>query len=160
MTTPTLQPVLRDIARHLEALQQTLQDEFNALSSQDMAAIAQAAQHKTRLTQLLDDLERERASVLRAAGLDLNSAGITAYLNRYTTPHHQNELAQLWQQIEQLTRDCERQNQINGLIIEQSRRRIKNALTILHGQLPGNELYSATGSTVAETQHQSLTTKA
>lgn len=159
MASPTLLPILNDIAAHLSALQETLQAEYQALSDNDRQGIELAARDKSRLTALLDDLEQERVTLLREAGLDLDRSGVMAYLER-----HQNSssdpVTRLWQEIEQLSRDCEQQNRINGIIIEHNRKRTETALNILHGQSGNTELYSSSGNTVSSSNRQSIATKA
>ena len=155
MAQTSLTPVLHDIADHLDELAQVLHGEFDALTNNDMEAIQQAADAKSRLTDLLNDLENERTTLLRSAGLDLNKTGVMAYLMRHDSGQP-SELTALWQKIEQLTRSCEKQNKINGVIIEKNRRRTEAAMNILRGQPTDNELYSSAGSKVTNRQQQSL----
>ncbi len=159
MADPTLLPILKDIAAHLTALQETLQAEYQALSDNDRPGIEQAARDKSRLTASLDDLEQERATLLREAGLDLDRSGVMAYLGRQQN-NSTDPVARIWQDIEQLSRDCEQQNRINGIIIEHNRKRTETALNILQGQTGNAELYSASGSTVSASNRQSIATKA
>lgn len=159
MASATLLPILKDIAAHLTALQETLQTEYRALSDNDRQGIEQAARDKSRLTALLDDLEQERVSLLREAGLDLDRSGVMAYLSRHQQ-REANPVATLWQEIEQLSRECEQQNRINGIIIEHNRKRTETALNILQGQTGTTELYSSSGNTVSSSSRQSIATKA
>ena len=159
MAAPTLLPILEDILAHLNALQETLQAEYQALSDNDRQGIEQAARDKSRLTAMLDDLEQERVALLREAGLDLDRSGVMAYLGR-----HQNSspdpVARTWQEIEQLSRECEQQNRLNGIIIEHNRKRTETALNILQGQSGNTELYSSSGNAVSSSSRQSIATKA
>ncbi|MGM0679732.1 MAG: flagella synthesis protein FlgN [Pseudomonadota bacterium] len=159
MASPTLLPILKDIAAHLSALQETLQAEYQALSDNDRQGIEQAARDKSRLTALLDDLEQERVTLLREAGLDLDRSGVMAYLGRQQN-NSADPLAGVWQEIEQLSRECEQQNRINGIIIEQNRKRTETALNILQGQSGNTELYSSSGNAVSASNRQSIATKA
>lgn len=159
MSTPTLLPVLKDIAAHLEALLEVLHLEYQALSDNNREGIEQAARDKTRLTGLLEDLEKERVTVLREAGLDLDRSGVMAYLSRHDRPR-QDPVSRLWQQIEELSQACEQQNRTNGIVIEHNRRHTETALTILQGQTAETELYSAKGNTVSSSARQSIATKA
>ena len=159
MRTPTLLHVFKDIASHLAALKEVLDTEYQALSQNDLHAMEQTARDKTRLTQLLDDLEKERVALLRGAGLDLDRSGVMAFLSRHYQPGP-NPIAEIWQEIEQLSRACEQQNRINGIIIDNNRRRTETALTILQGQNGDSELYSASGNTVSAGKRQSIATKA
>ena len=159
MSAPTLLPVLKDIAAHLEALLEVLRLEYQALSENHREGIEQAARDKNRLTGLLEDLEKERVTVLRGAGLDLDRSGVMAYLSRHDRPL-QDPVSRLWQQIEELSQSCEQQNRTNGIVIEHNRRHTETALTILQGQTAETELYSASGNTVSSSARQSIATKA
>ncbi len=155
MAIANLPLLLRDIAEHLTQLSQILENEYTSLSDNDLERIIQAANDKNRLFELIEDLEKERHTVLLAAGLDFDSSGIMAYLQRSPSQAN-NETASLWQQIETLTRQCRKQNQINGIILEKNRRRTEKALAILKGQSPQMGTYNASGETCHSQSRHSL----
>lgn len=138
-------PVLQDIAAYLDELRHALVAEYEALSNDDTQRLAGLAEVKQRLSDILGDLDRERSALLREAGLDLGRNGVLAYLNRHSTSERE-PLNVLWQRIETLTRDCRRLNRINGIVIDKRRRRAAQALHVLKGQTPGNDLYTAHGT--------------
>jgi len=153
MATLELPLLLQDIAEHLAQLDRTLENEHTALIENDLNNIVQAANDKIYLFEILEDLEKERHALLLAAGLDFDSNGIMAYLQRNTS-QARNESAAIWQQIEDLTHRCRRQNQINGIILEKNRRRTEKALAILKGQTPQVTTYTANGETCQrQSQH-------
>ncbi len=142
---PPMLPVLQDIAAYLDELRQALVAEYEALSADDTARLANLAVVKQRLSDILGDLDRERSDLLREAGLDLDRTGVLAYLDRQSASERA-PLDALWQRIETLTRDCRRLNRINGIVIEKRRRRTLQALHILQGQAPADDLYTAHGT--------------
>lgn len=146
MAIADLPLLLRDIAEHLTQLGQTLENEYTALAENDLDRIVQAAHDKNRLFEFLEDLEKERHALLLSAGLDFDSSGIMAYLQRDTS-QTKHEAAAIWQQIGALTQQCRKQNQINGIILEKNRRRTEKALAILKGQTPQTTTYTASGET-------------
>jgi len=146
MATVDLPLLLQDIAGHLTQLVQTLEKEYTALTSNDLDNIVQTTNDKNRLFEFLEDLEKERHALLLAAGLDFDTNGIMAYLKRDTS-QTKNKTAIIWQQIEDLTRQCRKQNQLNGIILEKNRRRTEKALAILKGQSPQVGTYTASGET-------------
>ncbi len=143
--SPPMLPVLQDIAAYLDELRQALVAEYEALSAEDSERLANLAEVKQRLSDILGDLDRERSALLREAGLDLDRTGVLAYLDRQAQSERE-PLNVLWQRIETLTRDCRRLNAINGIVIEKRRRRAAQALHILQGQTAGSELYTAHGT--------------
>jgi len=155
MATADLSLLLHDIAEHLAQLVQTLETENAALADNDLDGIVQAANDKNRLFEFLEDLEKERHALLLAAGLDFDSNGIMTYLERNRS-RTKNETATTWQQIESLTRQCRKQNQINGIILEKNRRRTEKALAILKGQTPQPTTYTANGETCHNQSRNSL----
>lgn len=155
MATLELPLLLQDIAEHLAQLDRTLENEHTALIENDLNNIVQAANDKIYLFEILEDLEKERHALLLAAGLDFDSNGIMAYLQRNTS-QARNESAAIWQQIEDLTHRCRRQNQINGIILEKNRRRTEKALAILKGQIPQAGTYTASGETCKSQPRHSL----
>ncbi|NOZ38514.1 MAG: flagellar protein FlgN [Gammaproteobacteria bacterium] len=155
MAIVELSLILRDISDHLVQLAATLESEYNALADNDLDTIIQAANDKNRLFEFLEDLEKERHALLLAAGLDFDSNGIMAYLQRGTS-QTKNETAATWQQIEILTHRCRKQNQINGIMLEKNRRRTEKALAILKGQTPQIATYTANGETCHSQQSHSL----
>lgn len=155
MAIADLPPLLRDIAEHLLQLSQTLENENAALIDNDLDRIVQATNDKNRLFEILEDLEKERHELLLAAGLDLDSSGIMAYLQREPSRAN-NKTTAIWQQIETLTRQCRKQNQVNGIILEKNRRRTEKALAILKGQRSQVGTYTASGETCHSQSRHSL----
>ncbi len=155
MGLPSLQAVLQDIAAYLEELRQTLVKEYEALAAGDPGSMQATAETKQRLSAILEDLEQERLKQLRQAGLDLTRTGLMAYLGRHSQPDG-HPLSQLWQRIETLTRDCERLNRVNGIIIAKQRQRAETALSILKGQVLQPQLYSSQGAAVSAPQSKPI----
>ncbi|MCW9023747.1 MAG: flagellar protein FlgN [Gammaproteobacteria bacterium] len=154
MAEPALKSILSNITHSLQKLEQTLADEFTALSNDDFEQIQQTAQDKNTVFETLEKLEQQRQQHLADAGLDLNSTGVMAYLDRQTA-NIKSEMSQSWEQIEVLTQHCRQQNAVNGIILEKNRRRIEKALSILKGQITDTHAtYSANGkATSTQTSH-------
>ncbi len=155
MAQSNLEPTLQDMATYLEELRRVLIEEYEALSANDLAAIQQAADTKARLSEILDDLEQVRQTRLRDAGLEPGRSGLLNYLDRHFESRREI-LTTLWGKIEELGRECNRLNRINGIVIEKNRRRTETALSILQGKPRHTEYYSAEGGSVAATVSQSL----
>ena len=143
----TLFPVLKDIYAYLQQLKVTLDNEHEALSSQNLEKLNEFAEAKQLLIENLEDLDGERKKILADAGMELGKTGVEDYLSRFSSG--KNELVRIWEAISKLSRECEKQNNVNGVIIESQRRRTETALDILKGNSGESELYSKKGKSVS-----------
>ncbi|VAW97415.1 hypothetical protein MNBD_GAMMA23-920 [hydrothermal vent metagenome] len=153
--TRNITPLLEDIANYLEQLFHALENEYTALSNNDLQAIESIAQEKTILMEQLEDLNKERHTLLEAAGLNLSENGIDDFLNSSTLADNP-VLKTLWGNISSLSKQCEKQNNINGIIIENNKRHTENALSILQGKQQTTELYSSKGQSIKMAKNQTL----
>ncbi len=154
--TRNITPLLEDITNYLEQLFHALENEYQALSDNDTQAIESIAQEKTMLMEQLEDLNKERRTLLEAAGLNLNTSGVDDFLNSSTIPD-KPKLKTLWGNISSLSKQCDKQNNINGIIIENNRRHTENALSVLQGKQQTAELYSSKGQSIKMAKNQTLT---
>ncbi|MDP1707794.1 MAG: flagellar protein FlgN [Gammaproteobacteria bacterium] len=124
---------------HCMQLLQVLHREHTAVTSNTPELLEQAAQEKLYWLRQVEALVDARSDGLRAAGVtgDPQSAapGLTA---------HPDVVAR-WQQVQRILVECQRQNQINGSVIELSRRHTLRALSLLRGQSADQTVYSASG---------------
>ncbi len=143
-----LYPVLIDIHAYLQQLKLTLDDEHEALANQDAEKLNDLTTAKQLLVENLEDLDNERKAILRNAGMELSKTGVEAYLSRFNQTQS-SDVDRLWEAISALSKLCEKQNAINGVIIESQRRRTETALEILQGKSTESETYSSKGKSVA-----------
>ena len=158
MANIDLKTILGNIAQQLTALEKTLGEELLALSNNELNGIHATAESKNQIFEQLEKFEQERCQLLSDANLDPDSKGIKIYMLRHINdPESRSEVAQIWQDIENLTQTCRRDNKINGIILEKNRQRTARALAILKGQLPEtNTTYTATGQTSVQQQSHSF----
>ncbi len=154
-TSQKMFSLLQEIASYLEQLQQALKNEYQALSDNNMPAIETIAREKTVLMDSLEDLDKERRNILSSAGLNLRATGIEDFLQNDNSGQAA-ELKTTWTKIADLTRQCEKQNNINGIIIENNKQHTENALSILQGKQQGTELYSRQGKSIKTAAKQTV----
>lgn len=148
MTTPAtvldvhFERVIADAMRLLAVLQH----EHTLLSGRDASAIERTAEEKQHFLAQLDASGQAHSAALRAAGYAEHTQSMQDWL-RQLDQHTGSQLTPLWQRLESLLTACRQQNQINGGIIEISRRHTQRALGILHGKSEETELYSPGGAT-------------
>jgi len=157
MTPPSskLLPLLQEISSYLLQLLNALNKEHQSLSNGDIQSIESIAREKIILMEHLEDLNKERRILLEAAGLDLSSSGIEDFFLNNNSPRAP-QMKTCWTEISNLTNQCEKQNNINGIIIENNRRHSENALSILQGKQQGTEYYSNKGAPIKTSKNQTL----
>jgi flagella synthesis protein FlgN len=131
-----------------------LREEHQALTHRDMTALDHAVSKKSQQVAELEILGRDRDAALKTAGHAFGREGIESWLS-----HQPNGAAKkLWQELQNLLLRCQRQNQINGGIVETSRRFTQRALSLLQGQSAEPALYGPSGASGPAT-HSSLYTR-
>ena len=125
-------------------LLEILQSENQALSANDLDIIQQIAQDKQQIVDTLESLDQQRELQLQKAGFDIDKNGMKDFLKQCD-----DRLNQDWQQLMTVITKCQRQNEVNGIIINAASHHAKDALSILKGQQPGNKIhYGPKGETI------------
>ena len=155
ISSKTIQPLLQEISSYLQQLLLALNKEHQALSDNDLKSVQTIAEEKILLMEHLDDLNKERRSLLEDAGLDITSTGIEDFFLNSNSPRAP-QMKALWGEISNLSRQCDKQNNINGIVIEANRRHTENALSILQGKSQNTELYSKKGASIKASHNQTL----
>ncbi len=153
--TTKITPLLEETASYLEQLFQALLNENKALADDNIQAVQEIAQEKVLLMEQLEDLNKERRSLLETAGLDLSATGIDDFFSNNSITKSSG-LSALWKTIATLSKQCEKQNNINGIVIENNKRRTESALSILQGKQQTTELYSNKGQSIKMSGKQTL----
>lgn len=123
-----------------------LKHEHSLLSGRDATAIERVAEEKQHYLTQLDASGQAHAAALHAAGYTERTQSMQDWLKQFDK-RTGSRLTPLWQQLESLLTACQQQNQLNGGVIEISRRHTQRALSILLGKPEETELYSPGGAT-------------
>ena len=152
MSTPSTQhhqaftSLLQQETTAVKHLLEAIQQEQQALGARDASVVAAAVADKERLLGQLDGLAHQRAELLQQAGLAADKLGFQKLLEGDDS----GQLAGLWSELEALLKECQKQNQINGTLLESGRQTAQQILSILTGREMGqNELYNQRGETSA-----------
>lgn len=154
-TSSNILPLLEEISSYLQQLLNALNNEHKALSENDHKSLHEISEEKILLMEHLEDLNKERRVILENAGLDITSTGIEDFFQNTTSakaPH----MKALWAEVSKVTRQCDKQNNINGIIIEANKRHTENAISILQGKQQNTELYSKNGESIKSSHKQTL----
>ena len=141
VTSKKVLPLLQEIVNYLQQLLLALDNEHKALVDKNIDSIKSIAEEKIVLMEHLEDLNKERRSLLDNAGLDITSTGVGDFLQNSKSPRAP-QMKALWDEVSNISKQCDKQNNINGIIIESNKRHTENALSILQGKPPNTELYS------------------
>lgn len=126
---------------HAEHLLELLAKERTTLGT-DGDAIEALANAKAERIEQLEQLHAQRVQLLRQAGCDGSRDGMDLFLRRSRSGA---ELRSAWQQLLETISACRDQNQINGIIVESTRRSLRDTLSILQGQQPDDATYGENG---------------
>ena len=113
----------------------TLNDENQALCNNDFETVHTLTSTKQQIVDTLSSLAQQRESLLQQAGFSKNKSGITAFIKASG-----GLLERAWQALMTKVSECSRQNEINGIMISTASRHTLNALSILRGQQPGDNV--------------------
>lgn len=139
MNTP-LEHILSTSRDTMQQLLETLQQEAKVLESNNIEELERITIEKMTITDAVEKNDKQRASFLLDHSLDPLNPG------QWLTT---DNLKTLWQEIKEVSADCQRQNQVNGLVINSNRRRVKAQLEIFNPSPSSLELvYSSSGETV------------
>jgi flagellar biosynthesis/type III secretory pathway chaperone len=121
-----------------------LKAEHEAIAHRDTDALQQAVADKQELLAQLDASYGQRLQLMHDAGLDPDKGGFEELLSRCAAGGH--DLQNGWDAVKEALLACQRQNQINGTVLESSRRTTHRALSVLlGGQGESTELYNQAG---------------
>jgi len=117
-------------------LLETLRREHQALGANDLAHLNEAVAQKDGLLAAMEACGRERGALLREGGFDADRAAMDRLLDRHD-PQRRSGIPHAWNRLLELGAECQRQNLINGIIIQAGQQHTRQALAILRGQPAG-----------------------
>ena len=133
-------------------LMQLLQDERDCISCNDAIKLAHITQNKQQLAQEIHTHTQQCEHALQQAGFGNDNNSLRTYIERCAKP-----LLNRWQSLQALLKQCQTENRINGKLLINSQRRIKQALAILQGKPVEEDLYGKAGQALTESSGNSLT---
>ena len=136
----------RSLLTELERQQQSL-----ANAQPELIEASARASHE--LIQVLEALEKKRISLAARLGYSGDNDGMEQLI-RWCD--YDGTLAQQWRKLLEVARRCRDCNQVNGTVVDINRRRVRQALGILRGQLSEAELYGRSGQTATDTLSRPL----
>lgn len=140
---------------HADRLIELLDEEYAALAGNDLARLEQCVAEKRHRVDQLEAQGQRRAAAMREAGFTTDRDGIESCIRRYD-PDGRGGLINIWKNLHTSLGRCRTQNEVNGRMVETSRRYVQAALATLQRQSLPNELYGRDGSTTPDGQSHTL----
>ena len=144
----SLEVILNFTQEMMSRLLQTLKNETQALEKNNIEELQEITKEKVSLTEQIEKNEQQRIHFLTSKSLNPNEPA--QWLKN-------NKLISIWDKIKMLSQRAQKQNQINGQVINGNRRRIQSQIEILSTSEPRVELtYSSSGENVNQKQSKTL----
>jgi flagella synthesis protein FlgN len=158
-TTTGAQQVIDFLERQIPQLSgmlQALQEEHQALASNDLPAFEIALQKKQAHAHALEKLEDYLTPLSQIIGGDVSRSGLDKFINALSDAAVRDQVQTRWDQFSKMLGECHEQNQLNHRVIEASRIQLQQALDILRGESGAPQLYGASGKQAENKQRQSI----
>ena len=148
-TQPTsLESILATAQEKMQQLLKLLLNETAALQKNNLDELEEITKNKIILTEQIEKNEQQRVHFLTIRGL--NSSSPSEWL-------HSEKLKVLWIEIKSFSEQAQKQNQINGMVINGNRHRVQTQIDILNAAPPSVELvYSASGENIKHRNSNSI----
>ncbi len=127
---------------HAKSLRDCLQEEKDALATQDMDALMSAIEDKSSRVHELQLLDGKRSELCRESGF----ADGPEQMDRFTDWCDRDaEVARSWAQLLGLADECNTLNLSNGAVIRVRKQQVEDGLSVIRGQAPGAPTYGRHG---------------
>lgn len=136
----TLETILTSTYEKMDNLLQVLKNEILVLKNEDVKELEDITLKKIALTEEIEKNEMIRVKFLNEKSLDPNEP--RQWINN-------KKLISIWSNLKNISEQAQKQNQINGMVINGNRRRIQAKIEIFSTSSPASELiYSASGENI------------
>lgn len=135
---------------HALSLEETLEEERQALEAQDSEALDVAVASKSKCVADLGGVDEKRKKLCIAAGFP-DEAEQMQKLIAWCDEH--SIVANSWQKLLDTVSRCDATNMTNGAIIRSRKQHIDSSISIIRGEQPNTSIYNRSGQ---EPQRNSL----
>lgn len=122
----------REIQMSVQLLE-TLRREHKALTTNNLVLLNETVAQKGEQIAAMDDCSRERNALLHEAGFGTDRTALEKLLDLYD-PQRRTPVQREWTRLLEIGAECQRQNLVNGIIIQAGQQHTRQALAILRGQ--------------------------
>lgn len=145
----SLEKILTLCSKSMQQLLMLLQDETAVLKTNDISRLEEITSNKIAITEQVEKNEQLRIQLLSQYSLDPDQP------SQWIT---NARLKSVWNELKGIASQCQKQNQINGLVINGYRNQVKTQIEILStSSLPEADLvYSSAGESVQQRNSKTL----
>jgi len=146
--------------KQLLCMLNALHEEHRALSSSEIESFEKAVRNKQDQVIILEKMQAQLSTFEPMLNGKFSKSTIENYINHIPTGDQKSRLKKLWEKLHDTTNKCSEQNIINNRIMDASSTHLRQAISILRGDLTGPtvNLYGATGKQNNDSQGQPLAT--
>ena len=137
-------------------LLQLLKDERESIANSDATTLEGITSEKKHIARILESSTKECSTLLSQAEYEVGDKGMLDFFATCGEPHT-SQMTTRWNELQDILKQCQEDNRINGQLLDNSQRRIKQAIGILQGQPTDQELYGRRGKTISQSLTNSLT---
>lgn len=141
-STHPLLPLLETQQQDAVRMQQVMEQEFQALKSNDLTMFDQAMDAKNQQLRHLEQQEQQLMPMLEQI---IGAPGNKIRLEAYIAQSGNTQLLASWQTLHDTLKACHEQNQVNQRILEASRVQIQQTLDLLRGINSTPDTYQDSG---------------
>ncbi|NOY66150.1 MAG: flagellar protein FlgN [Gammaproteobacteria bacterium] len=142
----SLNKILTEELKETLLLNDLLKEENNLLPNES-DQLVKLSETKNNIVGNLNAYNDKCNVLIKSCGFDQGHDGIEACINWCD---NKNALQRKWEQFLSLITSCQSMNQLNGSIVDNGLRAVRQALSLLYGQTNKQQTYNASGQ---EDQH-------
>ncbi|NOQ81078.1 MAG: flagellar protein FlgN [Methylophaga sp.] len=158
MAMTSIQQLRSILQTELETVSQLLvllKSERGALTESDAELMSEMSSQKQPLVVKLEQLGRQRETVLQVAGFSSGKEGLEAFISNQTIQDEQS-LNTILGQLKIAAHNCRENNQVNGGIVNVNRQYLQQAMNILRGRDANPSSYGPGGEYTNQVVRQPL----
>ncbi len=121
--------LLQDATYASTELQELLKLEMQLLASRKFEDLNEVLTKKMKIIDQLENQDKMRSEFLSSAGYTADEVGTKKFLS----DHKNDELAEAWQKLMDIIKECQVINQSNGMVVSKNQAHIKQAMNIITG---------------------------
>ena len=149
-TINALSTLIESAVEQTKELYHLLENEQQALLSEDHEALENLIEQKLRVSQSLDHVEIQRQEIMANAGQSTDNAFMPRFLLANQANSEFKPLLMSWGNLMAWLKKSASQNQLNGILLEKQRQHVQRALNILFEQSNTPPVYDAVGGTAQQ----------
>ncbi|MEK6749009.1 MAG: flagellar protein FlgN [Pseudomonadota bacterium] len=139
-----------------QRLLELLKGEYQSLAHLDGETLQSQLIEKQQLIDALETLHQEFQGLATEVGCPVRDKISMERLIEVCDSEHHLGLVESWKDMSDALASCQRQNEINGMVIVLGHQSMQNVLASLQGLPPGSVLYDTHGQTRVPSAHNVL----